>query len=73
MSLVLNTLDRAGDRAAERERVVDELFETTNFNSVVGPFSIDDNGDTSLERLAGYRVRNGRLVFAAPLRGRSAG
>jgi branched-chain amino acid transport system substrate-binding protein len=73
MSLVLNTLDRAGDRAAERERVVDELFETTNFNSVVGPFSIDDNGDTSLERIAGYRVRNGQLVFAAPLRGRSAG
>ena len=50
-----------------------ELFETTDFNSVVGRFSIDDNGDTSLERIAGYRVRNGRLVFAVPLRGRSEG
>jgi branched-chain amino acid transport system substrate-binding protein len=73
MSLLLNTLDRAGDDAADRERVVEELFETANFNSVVGPFSIDDNGDTSLERIAGYRVRNRRLVFDVPLRGRSDG
>lgn len=73
MSLVLDALDRAGDRAAERERVVEEVLGTTNFNSIVGRFSIDDNGDTSLEKVAGYRVRNGRLVFAVPLRGRSGG
>jgi branched-chain amino acid transport system substrate-binding protein len=71
LSLVLNALERAGDKAAERERVVKELLDTEDFNSVVGRFSIDDNGDTSLERLAGYRVRDGRLVFAVPLRGRS--
>ena len=73
MSLLLDVLDRAGDKAAERERVVEELFDTTVFDSPVGRFSIDDNGDTSLERLAGYRVRNGRLVFDVPLRGRSEG
>ena len=71
MSLVLDALKRAGDRAAEREQVVEELLDTRDFNSVIGRFSIDDNGDTSLERLAGYRVRDGRLVFAVPLRGRS--
>jgi branched-chain amino acid transport system substrate-binding protein len=70
MSLVLDALDRAGDQAAERERVVEEVLDTTNFNSVIGRFSIDDNGDTSLARVAGYRVRDGRLVFAVPLRGR---
>lgn len=73
MSLLLDVLDRAGDEAAERERVVEKLYETSNFNSPVGRFSIDDNGDTSLERLAGYRVRGGRLVFDVPLRGRSEG
>jgi branched-chain amino acid transport system substrate-binding protein len=73
MSLVLDALDRAGDQAAERERVVEKLLDTSNFSSVVGRFSIDDNGDTTLERIAGYRVRNGRLVFAVPLRGRSEG
>ena len=67
MSLLLDALERAGDQAAERERVVDELYETTGFDSAVGRFSIDDNGDTSLERLAGYRVRNGRPVFDVPL------
>jgi branched-chain amino acid transport system substrate-binding protein len=71
MTLVLDALDRAGDQAAKRERVVEELLDTTNFNSVVGRFSIDDNGDTSLEKIAGYRVRDGRLVFDVPLRGRS--
>jgi branched-chain amino acid transport system substrate-binding protein len=73
MSLVLDALDRAGDQAAERERVVDAVLDTTNLDSVVGRFSIDDNGDTSLDRIAGYRVRDGRLVFAVPLRGRSSG
>jgi branched-chain amino acid transport system substrate-binding protein len=73
MSLVLNALDRAGDDAADRERVVEEALDTTDFNSVVGRFSLDDNGDTSLERIAGYRVRDGRLVFDVPLRGRSDG
>jgi branched-chain amino acid transport system substrate-binding protein len=73
MSLVLDALDRAGDQAAKRERVVEAVLDTTNLNSVIGRFSIDDNGDTSLERIAGYRVRNGRLVFAVPLRGRSDG
>ena len=71
MSLLLDVLERAQDKAAERERVVDELFETAVFDSPVGRFSIDDNGDTSLVRLAGYRVRDGRLVFDVPLRGRS--
>ena len=68
MSLVLDALDRAGDRAAERERVVEELLETTNFNSVVGRFSIDDNGDTSLERIAGLP----RAQRAAGVRGAAA-
>ena len=73
MAMVLDALDRAGDRAAERETVVEELLDTKNFSSVIGRFSIDDNGDSTLERIAGYRVKNGRLVFAVPLRGRSEG
>ena len=73
MSLVLDAIERAGDRAPEREQVVEELLDTTDIDSVVGRFSIDDNGDTSLERLAGYRVRDGRLVFASPLRGSRLG
>ena len=61
------------NHAHDRDRVVEEALDTTAFESAVGTFSIDDKGDTSLDRLAGYRVKNGRLVFAASLRGSPAG
>jgi branched-chain amino acid transport system substrate-binding protein len=69
MSLVLNAIKEAGDSADSRERVVEEVLDTTDLDSTVGTFSIDDNGDTSLDRIAGYRVAGGRPVFAASLRG----
>ena len=53
--------DRPRRRRAptERERVVEaDCFDTTNFDSVVGTFSIDDNGDTSLD--AGRRLPRAR-------------
>ena len=40
---------------------------TTGFDSAVGTFSIDRNGDTSLDRIAGYTVRDGGLELAASL------
>jgi len=73
MALLLDAIRRAGDGADERARVVEETLDTSNLDSAVGRFSIDDNGDTSLERIAGYRVRNAQLRFAASLRGQAAG
>ncbi len=72
MSLLLDAIGRAGKDADDRERVVKETLATTAFESAVGTFSIDANGDTSLDRLAGYRVRGGRLALAAALRGSAA-
>jgi branched-chain amino acid transport system substrate-binding protein len=69
MSLLLDVIRRAGSQGSKREEVVKELLDTRNFQSVIGTFSLDVNGDTDLEEVAGYRVRNGRLVFVAPLRG----
>jgi branched-chain amino acid transport system substrate-binding protein len=73
MSMVLNAIKEAGDSADSRERVVEEVLDTTDLDSTVGTFSIDDNGDTSLDRIAGYRVAGGRLVFARSLRGTPSG
>jgi branched-chain amino acid transport system substrate-binding protein len=69
MSLLLDAIKRAGGAGGDRERVIRELFDTNDYAGVVGTFSIDDNGDTSLDRIAGYRVAGGRPVFAASLRG----
>ena len=72
MTLLLDAIGRAGDDAPERDRVVEQTLATTDFDSAVGKFSIDDNGDTSLDRIAGYRLRGDRLVLAASLRGEPA-
>jgi branched-chain amino acid transport system substrate-binding protein len=73
MSLVLDAIRRAGDSANRREEIVKRVVDTKDFHSVVGTFSIDDNGDTSLARVAGYRVRNGQLEFVKGLVGTPSG
>jgi branched-chain amino acid transport system substrate-binding protein len=73
MTMLLDAIGRAGDEADERDRVVEETLATTDLDSAVGTFSINDDGDTSLDRIAGYRVRDGLPEFAASLRGEPAG
>jgi branched-chain amino acid transport system substrate-binding protein len=71
MSLLLDAIRRAGSGASKRGRLIDELFATRDFDSAIGKFSLDENGDTTLDRVSGYRVRNGRLEFVRPLKGES--
>ncbi len=73
MSLVLDAIARAGGSGRSRDRIIREIFDTSNYDSVVGRFSIDDNGDTTLKQLSGYRIRNGRPVARAKLIGDSSG
>jgi branched-chain amino acid transport system substrate-binding protein len=73
MSLLLDAIRRAKGAGNDRERVIRELFDTDDYDSVVGRFSIDDNGDTNLRQLSGYRVRGGRLVDPTRLVGEPSG
>jgi branched-chain amino acid transport system substrate-binding protein len=73
MSLLLDAIRRAGGAGRDRERVIQKVFDTKDFDSVVGRFSIDDNGDTNLKQLAGYRIRNGRAVAPTRLVSDSSG
>ncbi len=73
MSLLLDAIRRAGGAGRDRERVIRELFDTDDYDSVVGRFSIDDNGDTSLTQLAGYRIRNRQPADPAKLVGEPSG
>jgi branched-chain amino acid transport system substrate-binding protein len=61
--LVLDAIKRAGDKGNDRQAVIDEVFNTKNRDSVLGTYSIDENGDTTLTDYGMYKVSNGKLVF----------
>jgi branched-chain amino acid transport system substrate-binding protein len=61
MRLVLDAIERAG--APDRQRVIDALFNTRNRQSVLGTYSIDENGDTSLTDYGVYTIKGGELTF----------
>jgi branched-chain amino acid transport system substrate-binding protein len=66
MSLMLSAIARAtdGGRApARRSKVVQALFNTRNRHSVLGTYSIERDGDTTVRRYGVYRVVDGRLSF----------
>jgi branched-chain amino acid transport system substrate-binding protein len=68
MAVVLSSIERAAE-PVDRATILDAFFDTRNRDSVLGPYSIDELGDTTLNRLAGYRVRAGRPVPDAGLGG----
>jgi branched-chain amino acid transport system substrate-binding protein len=61
MQLVLDAIKRSGD--ASKEGVLKALFETKDRPSVLGNYSIDKNGDTTLTDYGIYTVKDGKLVF----------
>lgn len=68
MAVVLDSIERAGESGDDRDAVIDAFFDTTDRRSILGTYSIDDVGDTTLNRLAGYRVVDGRPRFEIGLR-----
>jgi branched-chain amino acid transport system substrate-binding protein len=61
MRLVLDAIERAGE--ANKETVLKALFETKDRESVLGTYSIDENGDTTLTDYGIYTVEDGELTF----------
>lgn len=70
MALVLDTLRRAGDRANERTYVAGLLRTARRPDSVLGAYAIRRDGDTTLRRFSGFRVRAGIPVFDRVVLGR---
>jgi branched-chain amino acid transport system substrate-binding protein len=68
MAVVLDSIERAGDQGDVRESVVDAFFDTHDRDSILGTYSIDEAGDTTLGSLAGYRLDSGKPAFATALR-----
>jgi len=66
MSVVLDAIKRSGitaSGAASRQKVTDAFFATKDRPSVLGTYSVDQNGDTSLTNYGVYKVLNGTLTF----------
>jgi branched-chain amino acid transport system substrate-binding protein len=63
MSLLLNAMQRAGAACGDRSAVLGQIFATRNRDSVLGVYSIDKDGDTTLNRVSRYVIRNGRLTY----------
>ena len=59
MALALDVLKRAGDKANDRAAVVEALFATKDRESVIGTYSIDPNGDTTLSDYGLYTIKDG--------------
>jgi branched-chain amino acid transport system substrate-binding protein len=63
MKVALLAIQNAGDKGNDRQAVIDQFFKIKNRQSVLGTYSIDANGDTTLTDYGGNRIRNGKLVF----------
>jgi len=66
MSAVLRVLEHAGANANSRTSVIKDFLGQRQVPSVLGTYSIDSGGNTSLDAFVFARMRNGKLVpFAA--------
>jgi branched-chain amino acid transport system substrate-binding protein len=67
MAVTLQAIRAAGRRGNSREAVIDRFFATKDRASVLGRYSIQPNGETTLARYAVDRVVAGRPVFLRAL------
>jgi branched-chain amino acid transport system substrate-binding protein len=65
MSVVLAAIKKGGD---DKAAVVKAFFDTKKTDSVLGPYEIDDDGDTTLTLYGAYLAKGGKLVFDKALK-----
>jgi branched-chain amino acid transport system substrate-binding protein len=63
MTLVLDAIRAAGARGNDRQTVIDDVLATKDRNSVIGRYSIEASGETTLPSYGVDRVFEGRPVY----------
>jgi branched-chain amino acid transport system substrate-binding protein len=63
MSLLLDSIKRAGADGGDRAAVVDQLLATKDREGVFGTYSIDENGDITLTPYGVYQIKDGALAY----------
>jgi branched-chain amino acid transport system substrate-binding protein len=69
MSAVLAVLREAGSNAGNRSTVVHDFLSIKNRQSVLGTYSMNSNGDTSIAPFVFSRLQRGKLVPFAQVQG----
>ena len=68
--LALDAIQRSG--TGEKADIVKALFDTKDRQSVLGTYSIDENGDTTLTDYGVYTVKDGELEFDSTIKAQAA-
>jgi len=63
MTLVLDAIRDSGARGNDRQTVIDRVFATRNRNAVIGRYSVEADGETTLSSYGVDRVSDGAAVF----------
>jgi len=66
MRLALDAIQRSG--TGNKEDIVKALFDTKDRESVLGTYSIDENGDTTLTDYGVYSIKGGELTFDSTIK-----
>src|ERR687898_2506272 len=64
MKLILDTCKELGSDCADKQALIDALFQTKGRESVLGTYDIDENGDTTLTDYGVYTIKGGELEYA---------
>jgi branched-chain amino acid transport system substrate-binding protein len=63
-NVMLDAIERASKKGeVTRETVLKEIFATEDYNGVLGTWSFDEDGDTTLTELSVQRVENGEFEY----------
>jgi len=63
MSVVLQAIRNAGSHGNDKQAVIDQFFRVRDRDSVLGRYSIQPSGDSTLSQYGAERVVGGRLQF----------
>ena len=72
MKVALLAIQNAGDKGNDRQAVIDAFLNIKDRDSVLGKYSIDENGDTTLSDYGANVVEDGKLVFNKVLKAQGA-
>jgi branched-chain amino acid transport system substrate-binding protein len=63
MDAALTAIKNAGDKGNCREDVIKGFYDIKNHQSVLGTYSIDADGDTTITDYGGNTIKDGKLTF----------